>query len=189
QCVCLKTINARLYKSTDTGGDLADVVCQKSIMKGVRKASLGVAFEVACMAGDALINYCINRPLVYTLELWTVRVRGRSSKFIRKYQGNTVLRSITSQLLHSQDFSLPSERHFQLASDMNDMKLQKEIMQESDNLELEIQQTIDSAQKMPQFYLSPSSQTPIPPALRVPVFDVRVAVSTHGRLKFAEQLP
>jgi hypothetical protein len=31
---------------------------------------------------------------------------------------------------------------------MNDMKLHKEIMQESDNLELEIQQTIDSAQKM-----------------------------------------
>jgi hypothetical protein len=31
---------------------------------------------------------------------------------------------------------------------MNDMKLHKEIMQESDNLELEIQRTIDSAQKM-----------------------------------------
>jgi hypothetical protein len=31
---------------------------------------------------------------------------------------------------------------------MNDMKLHKEIMQESDNLELEIQQTIDSAQTM-----------------------------------------
>ena len=31
---------------------------------------------------------------------------------------------------------------------MNDMKLHKEVMQESDNLELEIQQTIDSAQKM-----------------------------------------
>jgi hypothetical protein len=31
---------------------------------------------------------------------------------------------------------------------MNDMKLHKEIMQESDNLELEIQQTIGSAQNM-----------------------------------------
>jgi hypothetical protein len=92
-----------------------------------------------------------------------------------------------------------------LYSQMNDMKLHKEIMQESDNLELEIQQTIDSGQKMlvasPQVLekdnpvdteqggndlsnnnlqtevQTPSYQAPIPPGKRLRPFLIRALVS------------